>query len=108
MAAVACAAIASGLSRSKGATKKGGGATPSPLAGLEIRMSGLPRDRPDGRSRKIVRLFGCFRHHVHGDIFAAELAVVEHHAALIERKKRVVLADADIAARVELRAALTD
>src|SRR6478735_1993546 len=52
-------------------------------------------------------LFGGFRHNLHRAEFTAELALVECHAAVDEREKGVILADADIGARIEFGAALT-
>ncbi|VWX60027.1 conserved hypothetical protein [Sphingorhabdus sp. 109] len=56
----------------------------------------------------IVRLFCGFRHGVDRHIFAAELALVEFHLAINEREQGVVLAHADIATRMGLRATLAD
>src|SRR6185369_6497704 len=53
-------------------------------------------------------LFCCFRkcrHNMH--VFAAELAVAERDLAVGKRKEGMVLAQADVVARVPLRAALT-
>src|SRR3546814_10201435 len=41
-------------------------------------------------------------------IFAAELAGVEYHAAFAQREQRMVLAHADIAARIDAGAALAN
>src|SRR3546814_13765124 len=51
-------------------------------------------------------LFGCRHNCVYRAELSAELALVEGHAAFDEREQRVILADADIAARIEFGAAL--
>src|SRR3546814_14012412 len=51
-------------------------------------------------------LFGCRHNCVYRAELSAELALVEGHAAFDEREQRVILADADIAARIEFAAAL--
>jgi len=56
----------------------------------------------------IIRLFGGFRHKVDGHIFATELALVEFHLAIDERKQGMVLAHTDIATRMGLGSALAD
>src|SRR5579862_2884993 len=56
----------------------------------------------------MARLFCGFCRHVHADEFAAKLAVVEHDAAVDEREQGVILADADVAARIEFGPALAD
>lgn len=56
----------------------------------------------------IVLLFGGFCHSIYRNIFAAELAIVENHAALAQREQCVVLAHAYIAAGIDAGAALAD
>lgn len=56
----------------------------------------------------VIRLFSGFRHDVYGHIFAAELAFVEFHFAIDERKKGVVFAHTDIATRMGLGSALAN
>ena len=56
----------------------------------------------------IIRLFCGFRHEVDGHIFATELALVEFHFAVNERKQGMVLAHTDIATRMGLGSALAD
>ena len=56
----------------------------------------------------IIRLFCGFRHEVDGHIFAAELALVEFHFAIDERKQGMILAHADVTARVGLCSALAN
>src|SRR3546814_4376675 len=51
-------------------------------------------------------LFGGFGHHVDRDIFAAELAIVESDLAVGGCEQRVVLAHADVDARIDAGAAL--
>ena len=55
------------------------------------------------------RLFRGFRHNGFDvDVFATKLAIAETHATVGECKKRMVFAQADVVARVPLRAALAD
>src|SRR3546814_12443112 len=51
-------------------------------------------------------LFGCFRHGVDRHIFAAKLAIVESDVAFGGCEERVVLAHADVDARIDAGAAL--
>src|SRR3546814_1506575 len=51
-------------------------------------------------------LFGCFRHGVDRHIFAAKLAIVESDLAVGGCEQRVVLAHADVDARIDAGAAL--
>src|SRR5690242_4546687 len=70
-----------------------------PASEPRIALVGNPDDCP--------MLFGCGHNLLYRAEFAAELALVESHAALDEREEGVILADADIGAGVEFGAALT-
>src|ERR1700741_1757744 len=54
-----------------------------------------------------IRLFGCLCH-VYRHVLAAKLAFVESHAAFDEREQGVILAHADVGARVHLGATLAN
>eukprot|EP01035_Chromulina_nebulosa_P032284 gene32284-43118_t len=62
---------------------------------------------PCWATRSVARLFGREGRHVYRAELASKLALVERHAAAGKREQGMVLADADIAARIELRPALT-
>src|SRR3546814_7163 len=84
------------------------GATRLPLfePGFRLGRKGRLRVVPGGRPRPGRPLFGGVRHGVDRHIFAAELAVVESDAAVRGREQRVVLAHADVDARIDLGPAL--
>src|SRR5213076_1709877 len=87
----------------RGRLKKGDGAAPSPSTCRIVRPAGPSRwmtlcDHP--------MLFGGLRHNVDRHVLAAELAIVESDAAVGERKEGVVLAEADVGARIDAGAAL--
>ncbi|CDO37343.1 hypothetical protein SPHV1_320062 [Novosphingobium sp. KN65.2] len=56
---------------------------------------------------KTIRLFGGFCHYVYGDVLAALLAIVEAHATFGGGEQGVILAHADVHARIHAGAALT-
>ena len=62
----------------------------------------------DGDPLANHRLFSCDGHHIYRTISSGLFAAMEGHAAFNERKEGVIRPDADIAARIEFRAALAD
>lgn len=52
-------------------------------------------------------LFSGYRHYIYRTVGSAKFAAVEGYASFGECKQCMILADADIAARVEFRTALT-
>src|SRR5687768_5870979 len=95
-------------SRKTGKKKGRSGVTRLPLFELCFRWwrKGPFRDIPWWATRADRPLFGGFCHGVDRYIFAAKLAVVESDVAFCGREQRVVLAHADVGARVHLGAAL--
>src|SRR5438067_3278902 len=81
-----------------------GGLPSSPFKVPDVEPVGPPpRGRPIEPS--LFRRVGHNR--VDADIFAAEAAVAECHAAVLKREQRVVLADSDIGAGIPAGTALT-
>ena len=87
--------------------KKGSLGDPAPLFGL-IPLS-EPRIALVGNPAGYPMLFGRNRHfrRIYRTESSAEFARVERDTAVGKRKQRVILANADVAAGVEFRAALT-
>src|SRR6187551_1543261 len=63
--------------------------------------------RPSGQPDRLPVLFGRGRHNVYRAELATKLAFLEGNAAVDEREQGMILAHADIGARIEFRAALT-